>query len=72
MLRREARLRKEFLFKKALLESEKRTSDKKTKLLDAVSQGKKISGELRKDANELAKSIAHDGIVLGNRYLNYL
>ncbi|KAF4686570.1 snoRNA-binding rRNA-processing protein imp4, partial [Perkinsus olseni] len=49
MLRRNVRLRKEYLYKKALEEKERTTLEKKRKLRDALEQNKSVPTELRGD-----------------------
>ncbi|KAF4663396.1 snoRNA-binding rRNA-processing protein imp4 [Perkinsus chesapeaki] len=49
MLRRNVRLRKEYLYKKALEEKERTTLDKKRKLREALEQNKAVPTELRGD-----------------------
>lgn len=60
MLRREVRLRKEYLYRKALEDQKKTTQDKKNKLKKALDDGKPIPTELRKDETELRKLISFD------------
>jgi U3 small nucleolar ribonucleoprotein protein IMP4 len=60
MLRREARLRKEFLYRKALEENERKLSGQKDALQQALDTNKPIPRELRKDAVKLANSLTYD------------
>ena len=60
MLRREARLRKEFLYRKALEEKEKKLYDQKIKLKEALDTNKPIPKELQKDAATLAATLSYD------------
>jgi hypothetical protein len=60
MLRREARLRKEFLYRKALEEKEKKLYDQKMKLKEALDTNKPIPKELQKEAATLAASLSYD------------
>lgn len=55
MLRRNARLRKEYLFKKALEDREASTFDKKRKLQAALDKGKAIPTELRGEDKRMRK-----------------
>lgn len=57
MLRRDARLRKEYLFKKALEDREAVTFEKKRKLQDALDKNKAIPTELRGEDKRLRKSL---------------
>lgn len=60
MLRREARLRKEFLYRKALEESEKKLQDKKQKLKSLLETNSPIPPDLKEEAGELLTSLVHD------------
>eukprot|EP00124_Ichthyophonus_hoferi_P001721 Ihof_evm4s98 gene=Ihof_evmTU4s98 len=57
MLRRQTRLRREYLYRKALEEKEKQTAERKRKLKDAIKAGKVIPTELRKDESALRHEI---------------
>ena len=57
MLRRQTRLRKEYLYRKALEDKDKQKSKKKEILRKALKDGKIIPTELRKDELELRKEI---------------
>eukprot|EP00933_Yihiella_yeosuensis_P063274 TRINITY_DN66392_c0_g1_i1.p1 TRINITY_DN66392_c0_g1~~TRINITY_DN66392_c0_g1_i1.p1 ORF type:complete len:312 (-),score=51.06 TRINITY_DN66392_c0_g1_i1:112-1047(-) len=57
MLRRNARLRKEYLYKKSLEDKEAVTFEKKRKLQDAIDQKKAIPTELRGEDKKLRKSL---------------
>jgi len=57
MLRRNARLRKEYLYKKALEDREAVTFDKKRKLEDALKNNKAIPTELRGEDGKLRKTL---------------
>lgn len=57
MLRRDARLRKEYLYKKALEDKEAATFEKKRKLQEALSQNKAIPTELRGEDKKLRKTL---------------
>jgi len=60
MLRREVRLRKEYLYKKSLEQQQRSIQEKKAKLKYALDEGKAIPTELRKDERELRKLLAYD------------
>ena len=60
MLRRQVRLRKEYLYRKSLEDQERRIADKKKKLKRALDEGKPIPTELRKDESELRKLMKFD------------
>jgi len=57
MLRRNARLRKEYLFKKAIEDKEASTFDKKRKLQEALDNNKAIPTELRGEDRKLRKTL---------------
>jgi len=57
MLRRNARLRKEYLYKKALEDREASTFDKKRKLQQAIDTNKAIPTELRGEDRKLRKTL---------------
>ncbi|KAJ1095563.1 hypothetical protein NDU88_000725 [Pleurodeles waltl] len=60
MLRREARLRREYLYKKALEEKQHSIEDKKQKLKRALDENRLIPTEIRRDALSLQKLIEYD------------
>ncbi len=60
MLRRDARLRKEFLYRKALEDKERKLYDQKVRLKSALDENKNIPADLRKDAAHLAELLAYD------------
>ena len=60
MLRREVRLRKEYLYRKSLEAQQKAIQEKKQKLQYALDEGKPIPTELRKEEGELRKLLAYD------------
>jgi len=60
MLRREVRLRKEYLYRKSLEAQRKAIQEKKQKLQYALDEGKPIPTELRKEEPELRKLLAYD------------
>ncbi|KAI7842554.1 hypothetical protein COHA_003791 [Chlorella ohadii] len=57
MLRRNARLRKEFLYRKSLEGKEKELYEKKRKIRQALEEGKPIPTELRREEAELRKQV---------------
>uniref|UniRef100_A0A0G4HWY9 Brix domain-containing protein n=1 Tax=Chromera velia CCMP2878 TaxID=1169474 RepID=A0A0G4HWY9_9ALVE len=57
MLRKNVRLRKEYLYRKSLEEKEKTISDRKRKLQDALESGKAIPTELRGEERDLRKKL---------------
>ncbi|KAJ2784436.1 snoRNA-binding rRNA-processing protein imp4 [Coemansia javaensis] len=60
MLRRQARLRREYLYKKSLETQERQTFEKKQRLKEALRDGKPIPTELRDEAEELSKALKFD------------
>lgn len=60
MLRRNARLRKDYLYRKQLETTEKQIADKKRRLQTAEAAGKPIPTELKAEYQELKKSIELD------------
>ncbi|CAH3179468.1 unnamed protein product, partial [Porites evermanni] len=56
-LRRQARLRREYIYRKSVEEKERSTYERKKKLKIALEEGKPIPTELRKDEAELRKAI---------------
>eukprot|EP00123_Amoebidium_parasiticum_P020415 comp4951_c0_seq1/m.1043 comp4951_c0_seq1/g.1043 ORF comp4951_c0_seq1/g.1043 comp4951_c0_seq1/m.1043 type:complete len:288 (-) comp4951_c0_seq1:21-884(-) len=62
MIRRQARLRKEYLYRKALEEKEKQTAERKRKLKEAIKAGKPIPTELRKEESSLRHEIELEDI----------
>ncbi|CAO3665497.1 unnamed protein product [Rhizopus microsporus] len=48
MIRRNTRLRREYLYKKSLEQKEQSTFDRKQKIKEAIEQGKTLPTELRK------------------------
>eukprot|EP01134_Creolimax_fragrantissima_P006776 CFRG6776T1 len=60
MLRRQSRLRKEYLYRKALEDKEKQTGERKRRLKEALDKGKKIPTELKADEASLRHEIAMD------------
>lgn len=57
MLRRNARLRKEYLYKKALTDKEAATFEKKRKLEEAMDKGKSIPTEMKGDDRKMRKTL---------------
>lgn len=60
MLRRQARERREYLYRKATEQQERVIHDRKRKLKEAIESGRPIPTELRRDANELKRQIDFD------------
>lgn len=60
MDRRNARLRKEYLYRKSLEAEEVAFAEKKRKLQQAIEEGKPIPTELRKESAELKKGLETD------------
>eukprot|EP00891_Asterochloris_glomerata_P004251 jgi/Astpho2/4251/e_gw1.00064.61.1_t len=57
MLRRNARLRKEYLYRKSLEGKERTMYEQKRKLRDALAEGKPIPTELRRDEAQLRREV---------------
>ncbi|XP_065912679.1 U3 small nucleolar ribonucleoprotein protein IMP4-like [Dysidea avara] len=62
MLRRQARLRREYLYRKSVEDREKTIYERKRKLREAISEGRKIPTEFRKDVEELKDSTLYDDV----------
>ena len=60
MLRRQARVRREFLFKKNVEQKEAATFERKRKVKEAIDSGQKIPAELRTDADRLRHEASLD------------
>ncbi|KAJ2498497.1 snoRNA-binding rRNA-processing protein imp4 [Coemansia sp. RSA 1972] len=60
MLRRQARLRREYLYKKSLESQERQTYEKKQKLKEALREGRPIPTELQNEAEELNQALKFD------------
>lgn len=60
MLRRQARLRREYLYRKSIEERERTTQERKRKIQDAIDEGKSIPTELQEEAVELRKAMKFD------------
>jgi len=60
MLRRDARLRREYLHRKGLEGQEREVYNKKRKVKEALESGKPIPTELRKEGRELKAQIQLD------------
>ncbi|KAK3771339.1 hypothetical protein RRG08_055117, partial [Elysia crispata] len=56
MLRRQARLRREYIYRKTIEERERAIQEKKQKLADAIEENRQIPTDLKKDAVSLQKS----------------
>lgn len=70
MLRRQARLRREYLYRKSLEEQERTISERKRQLKDALDENKQIPTTLQKEALKLQKSLAFDDE--GGEELNHI
>ncbi|CAE6509374.1 unnamed protein product [Rhizoctonia solani] len=60
MIRRQARERREYIYRKNQEAQERQTFERKQKLKDALASGKTLPTELRKDAAELGKVMTMD------------
>ncbi|KAG9096353.1 snoRNA-binding rRNA-processing protein imp4 [Ceratobasidium sp. UAMH 11750] len=60
MIRRQARERREYIYRKAQEAQERQTYERKQKLKDALASGKPLPTELRRDATELGKTLTMD------------
>ncbi|KAI8915168.1 hypothetical protein PhCBS80983_g04584 [Powellomyces hirtus] len=60
MIRRQTRLRREYLYRKALETKDRQIYERKQELKEALESGKPIPGELRKDADALRKDLQYD------------
>ncbi|CAI5438515.1 unnamed protein product [Caenorhabditis angaria] len=65
MIRRENRLRREYIFRKSLEEKQKTLEEKREKIRDALDNNTKIDYNLRKEAIDLAKGADWGGQVNG-------
>lgn len=63
MQRREARLRKEYLYRKSLEEKERRLFEQKSRLKKSLESSEPIPHDLRSDAVDLAKKLTYDEAV---------
>ncbi|OMJ24726.1 U3 small nucleolar ribonucleoprotein IMP4 [Smittium culicis] len=60
MLRKQNRLRREYLYKKNLEDKDLATYEKKQKIKEALKDGRPIPTEFKKDSEELRKTLAFD------------
>jgi U3 small nucleolar ribonucleoprotein protein IMP4 len=60
MLRREARLKKEFIYRKSLEEKDRKTQEKRQRLKKALDENQPIPQDLREEASELAEALSFD------------
>ncbi|CAG8505446.1 14425_t:CDS:2 [Racocetra persica] len=60
MIRRQTRLRREYLYRKSLENKEKQIYERKQKIKEAIKEGKPIPGELRQEAAKLQKDLNFD------------
>jgi U3 small nucleolar ribonucleoprotein protein IMP4 len=68
MLKRQNRLRREYLYRKSQETKEKAMYDKKTLLNEAVYEGKPLSNQLKDDLKSLRKDLPYDEDMLGIIY----
>lgn len=66
MQRRDARLRKEYLYRKSLEEKEKRQHEQKQRLKSSLDASQPIPSDLKKDAVVLAKQLVYDEGMAGS------
>lgn len=69
MLRRDARLRKEYLYRKSLEEKEVRQHEKKIALKAGLECNIPLQNDVKKEALELAQQLAYDDGLAGNQFL---
>lgn len=60
MLRRDSRLRKEYLYRKSLQEKEALKYENKMALKNHLEQGTSLSSRVKKESNEIVKSLIYD------------
>ncbi|CAG8565803.1 8535_t:CDS:2 [Funneliformis mosseae] len=60
MIRRQTRLRREYLYKKSLETKEKQIYERKQKIKEAIREGRPIPTELRTEATQLQKDLNFD------------
>ncbi|KAJ3150735.1 snoRNA-binding rRNA-processing protein imp4 [Geranomyces michiganensis] len=60
MIRRQTRLRREYLYRKALETKDRQIYERKQELKEALESGRPIPGELRKEAAALQKDLQYD------------
>ncbi|KAJ3161020.1 snoRNA-binding rRNA-processing protein imp4 [Geranomyces variabilis] len=60
MIRRQSRLRREYLYRKALETKDRQIYERKQELKEALESGRPIPGELRKEASALQKDLQYD------------
>ncbi|CAG8521979.1 5075_t:CDS:2 [Paraglomus brasilianum] len=60
MIRRQTRLRREYLYRKSLETNERQIYERKQKIKEAIREGKPIPTELRNDAAQLQKELHFD------------
>lgn len=65
-LRRQARERREYIYKKANEAQERSTYDRKQKMKDALAEGKQLPTELRREAREVGKDLKYDEAQTGS------
>ncbi|KAJ3045413.1 snoRNA-binding rRNA-processing protein imp4 [Rhizophlyctis rosea] len=60
MIRRQTRLRREYLYRKALESKDRQIYDRKQRLKEALAEGKALPSDLRRDAADLQKELQYD------------
>ncbi|KND04966.1 snoRNA-binding rRNA-processing protein IMP4 [Spizellomyces punctatus DAOM BR117] len=60
MIRRQTRMRREYLYRKALETKDRQIYERKQELREALESGKPLSGSLRQEAEELRKELQYD------------
>lgn len=60
MLRRDIRLRKEFLFRKSQEENDRRIHEKKQRIKKALDENKPIPSDIKAEAVNLAEALSYD------------
>jgi U3 small nucleolar ribonucleoprotein protein IMP4 len=60
MLRKDARLRKEYLYRKSLQEKEVAHYERKQKLKESLQSSTPLSGDLKYDTEKIAHDVAYD------------
>jgi len=63
MIRRNVRLRKEYLYRKSLEGQEREAYEKKRKIRTAVAEGKPVPTELRAEAENLLNELKHEDVL---------
>lgn len=71
MQRREARLRKEYLYRKSLEEKEQRLHDQKMRLKSALENSENVPADIKKETVSLAKQLTYDDGLEGKTRLTF-